>query len=209
MAKNKYYVVWQGRLPGIYTDWDTCSKQVKGFQGAQFKGYPTREEAEAAFRQPYAQAIAHEDVIERACIANARVKPEMNSLSVDAACSGVPGPVEYRGVWTATGEEVFRQRPFPDGTNNIGEFLGIIHALALMQQRGITNKVIYSDSYNAILWVQKKKCKTKLERNAKTEALFQVIERAERWLQSHEVNIQIIKWETSKWGEIPADFGRK
>jgi len=57
--------------------------------------------------------------------------------------------------------------------------------------------------------MQKKKCKTKLERNAKTEELFQVIERAERWLQTHQINPQVIKWETAKWGEIPADFGRK
>ncbi|MBF1568548.1 MAG: ribonuclease H [Prevotella shahii] len=131
-----------------------------------------------------------------------------NAWAVDAACSGNPGPMEYQGVDLQTGYTVFHFGPV-HGTNNIGEFLGIVHALALMQQRGITDKVIYSDSYNAILWVQKKKCKTKLERNAKTEELFQVIERAERWLQTHQVNTQVIKWETAKWGEIPADFGRK
>jgi ribonuclease HI len=95
------------------------------------------------------------------------------------------------------------------GTNNIGEFLAIVHALALMQQKNITDKVIYSDSYNAILWVRNRKCKTKLERNAQTEPLYQVIARAENWLRTHAAKIPIIKWETKQWGEIPADFGNK
>ncbi len=130
-----------------------------------------------------------------------------NSWAVDAACSGNPGPMEYRGIDLATGQTVFHFGPC-HGTNNIGEFLAIVHALALMEQKGI-HKTIYSDSYNAILWVKKHKCKTKLERNAKTEQLFQVIERAERWLTTHPIQVPIVKWETKKWGEVPADFGRK
>lgn len=208
MAKNKYYVVWQGRLHGIYTDWDTCSNQVKGFQGAQFKGYPTREAAEAAFRQSYEQAIAHPDVIERPSIANARVKPEMNSLSVDAACSGVPGPVEYRGVWTATGEEVFRQGPFPDGTNNIGEFLAIVHGVAWLKQRKLSLPV-YSDSKTALCWIRQKKCNTKHPRSARNAQLFDLVQRAENWLHNNRFDNPVLKWETEIWGETPADFGRK
>ncbi len=130
------------------------------------------------------------------------------SWAVDAACSGNPGPMEYQCVDLQTGEQVFHYGPVW-GTNNIGEFLAIVHALALMEQRGIKDKVIYSDSYNAILWVKKKQCKTKLERNAKTEQLYQVIARAENWLRTHPVTTPVIKWETKKWGEIPADFGRK
>ena len=79
--------------------------------------------------------------------------------AVDAACSGNPGPMEYQCIDLATGARVFHYGPV-HGTNNIGEFLAIVHALALMEQRGIKDKVIYSDSYNAILWVSKKKCKT-------------------------------------------------
>ncbi len=130
-----------------------------------------------------------------------------DAWAVDAACSGNPGPMEYQGIDLATGEQVFHFGPVR-GTNNIGEFLAIVHALALMEQRGL-HKTIYSDSYNAILWVSKKKCKTKLERNAKTEQLFQVIARAERWLATHSYHTPIIKWETKQWGEVPADFGRK
>ena len=131
-----------------------------------------------------------------------------NAWAVDAACSGNPGLMEYRAIDLQTGSQVFHFGPL-HGTNNIGEFLAIVHALALMDKLGITDKVIYSDSYNAILWVNKKQCKTKLERNEQTEKLFEIIARAETWLRTHAIKTPIIKWETAKWGEVPADFGRK
>ena len=131
-----------------------------------------------------------------------------NAWAVDAACSGNPGPMEYRAVDLATGAQVFHSGPM-HGTNNIGEFLAIVHALALLDKQGITDKTIYSDSYNAILWVSKGKCKTALERTPKTEQLFQIIARAENWLKTHQYRNPIIKWETKQWGEVPADFGRK
>ena len=131
-----------------------------------------------------------------------------NAWAVDAACSGNPGPMEYQAIDLATGARVFHFGPM-HGTNNIGEFLAIVHALALMERQGIRDKAIYSDSYNAILWVHKKQCKTKLARNAQTEPLYQIIERAERWLRTHAVQVPIIQWETRQLGDIPADFGRK
>ncbi|GJG36284.1 RNase H family protein [Prevotella lacticifex] len=131
-----------------------------------------------------------------------------NAWAVDAACSGNPGPMEYRCIDLATGEQVFHFGPM-QGTNNIGEFLAIVHALALMNQRGIHDKIVYSDSYNAILWVKKKQCKTKLSRTPQTAQLYNIIARAETWLRTHTVATEVTKWETSKWGEIPADFGRK
>ena len=131
-----------------------------------------------------------------------------SAWAVDAACSGNPGPMEYQCVDLQTGTQIFHFGPV-QGTNNIGEFLAIVHALALMEKQGIKDKVIYSDSYNAILWVKKKKCKTTLTRNSATEQLYQIIARAEQWLMTHNVTTPIIKWETKQWGEIPADFGRK
>ena len=128
--------------------------------------------------------------------------------AVDAACSGNPGPMEYRCVDLATGAEVFHFGPV-HGTNNIGEFLAIVHALALMERDGIKGKIIYTDSRNAMLWVKKKQCKTKLARTPRTEQLYQIIARAENWLRTHQINTPILKWETQKWGEVPADFGRK
>jgi len=136
--------------------------------------------------------------------------PEVSAdaWAVDAACSGNPGPMEYQAIDLATGQCVFHFGPVK-GTNNIGEFLAIVHALALMQQRGLEEKTIYSDSYNAILWVNKRQCKTKLERTPETEPLYEIIARAERWLLTHTWRNPIIKWETKQWGEVPADFGRK
>lgn len=131
-----------------------------------------------------------------------------NAWAVDAACSGNPGAMEYQGIDLQTGAQVFHFGPVY-GTNNIGEFLAIVHALALMDKRGIHDKAIYSDSYNAILWVRKKQCRTKLVRDSRTEPLYQIIARAEQWLRTHTVATPIIQWDTRQWGDIPADFGRK
>ena len=131
-----------------------------------------------------------------------------NAWAVDAACSGNPGPMEYRAIDLATGEEVFHFGPI-FGTNNIGEFLAVVHALALMKQNGITDKAIYTDSNNALAWLKKRHCKTTLPRDEQTQRLFSVIERAEKWLRCNSSTVEIMKWDTKKWGEIPADFGRK
>ena len=205
--KKKYYVVWKGVSPGVYDSWTDCQLQIKGYEGAQYKAFETQEEAEQAlasspFHYIGKNAAKKEEV-------NKQLPPnfDMNCLAVDAACSGNPGPMEYRGVYLLTGQEVFHFGPVY-GTNNIGEFLAIVHALALMKQKAI-NMPIYSDSRNALSWVKQKKCKTKLERTPKTEKLFQMIERAENWLQNHDYTIPLLKWETDQWGEVPADFGRK
>ena len=206
MAKNKYYVVWKGVNPGIYDSWTDCQLQIKGYEGAQFKSFATREEAEEAMcRTPfdYISNSSTKETFEKRLPENF----DTNCLAVDAACSGNPGPMEYRGVYMLTGQQIFHFGPI-FGTNNIGEFLAIVHALALIKQKGI-NMTIYSDSRNAISWVKQKKCKTKLERNNKTEEVFNMIERAEKWLKENSYSTKILKWETELWGEVPADFGRK
>ncbi|MBO5741113.1 MAG: hypothetical protein IIV53_00775 [Bacteroidaceae bacterium] len=129
------------------------------------------------------------------------------ALCVDAACSGNPGPMEYRGVHIPSGKEVFRFGPI-QGTNNIGEFLAIVHALALMQQKNISMP-IYSDSVSGMAWVRNRKAKTTLSRTAQTEQALDLVARAENWLRTNQVQVPILKWDTENWGEIPADFGRK
>ena len=209
MGKQKYYVVWKGVNPGVYTSWTDCQLQIKNFKGAIYKSFESKEEAEHAINMPaYTYINKTKEKAKKSLLE--RHLPEgfdMNCLAVDAACSGNPGPMEYRGVYLLNEQQIFHFGPVY-GTNNIGEFLAIVHALALMKQKHI-NMVIYSDSRNAINWVKQKKCKTKLERNAKTEQLFQMIERAENWLKLNTYTTKIIKWETDEWGEIPADFGRK
>ena len=132
---------------------------------------------------------------------------EADAIAVDAACSGNPGPMEYRGVDLRTGQELFHFGPI-QGTNNIGEFLAIVHALALQKKEGAT-RTIYSDSRTAIIWVSKKHCKTTLPRTPENAYLYNVIARAEHWLRVHSYPNKLLKWETERWGEVPADFGRK
>lgn len=207
MAKNKYYVVWKGRNPGVYDDWDVCKKEITGCKGALYKGFPDLKSAKTAFSMGY-EAYKKSTPIEKFEALNCAEKPINLAFAVDAACSGNPGKMEYRGVFIATGEEIFKSPVFENATNNIGEFLAIVHALAYQKQNGMKFP-IYSDSVNAQLWIRQKKCKTKLPPNDKNAYLFELIQRAENWLANNTIDVPIIKWRTKEWGEIPADFGRK
>ncbi|SFK29240.1 viroplasmin family protein [Proteiniphilum acetatigenes] len=210
MAKKKFYVVWKGVKPGIYNSWDDCKAQVSGFENALYKSFSTLEEAEKAFSgNPWKSLQPQQRKKPASGTASKPVEkffPE--SIAVDAACSGNPGLMEYRGVFVADRTEIFHMGPMAEGTNNIGEFLAIVHALALLKQKGSTIP-IYSDSVNAIKWVKNKKCNTKLEQTTANRPIFDLIERAEAWLRSNSYPNPILKWETKLWGEIPADFGRK
>ena len=235
MAKQKYYVVWNGPSPGVYSSWEACQEAVSGVSGAKYKSFKSQAEAEDAFEmgeEAYEEAKASDDSTSNnssksgnsgnpgsSCDTSKPIRPAYNpaklpaeaireAIAVDAACSGNPGAMEYRGVYLADGKEIFHYGPV-HGTNNIGEFLAIVHGLALLKQKGLDNMPIYSDSVNAQLWVRKHHCKTTLVRNDQTEKLYQMIERAEAWLRNNTYKNPIIKWQTDKWGEIPADFGRK
>ena len=206
MAKKRYYVVWNGIEPGIYSTWQECEAQIKGVKQALYKSFDTIEEAEKAYSSsPYNYIGSKAKEIKMPKELPATVL--RNALAVDAACSGNPGMMEYRGVYIGTGEEIFHFGPI-FGTNNIGEFLAIVHGLALLKQKGL-DIPIYSDSRNALLWVKQKACKTKLPRDNSSEELFGYIDRAEKWLRDNSYTTTLIKWETDQWGEIPADFGRK
>ncbi len=214
MGRSKTYVVWVGRHPGIYTTWEDCQAEVEHFPNARYKAFSNQTDAIMAYRESDAEAskmlrsiARHLDEYEAPAY---MTNPEVNvdSLAVDAACSGNPGVMEYRGVYLRTGKEVFRMGPFPRGTNNIGEFLAIVHALALLKKNN-SRIPIYSDSKIAQKWVRDKKCKTTLPQCKKSEKLHQLVERAEAWLAQNDYSNPIIKWKTESWGEIPADFGRK
>ncbi len=221
MAKQKFYVVWKGRKTGIFLTWDECKKQVDAFAGAEYKSFETKALAENAFREnsrkhicqnslPAGQAgIAAKGKTSLSPLRKAAVgNPIVKSISVDAACSGNPGVLEYQGVETTTKRLLFAMGPFPEGTVNIGEFLAIVHGLAYLKKNN-SSMPIYSDSKTAIGWVKKKATKTTLQRNPANKELFVLIDRAIQWLQSNVCPNQVLKWETKHWGENPADFGRK
>ena len=221
--KQKYYVVWRGKTPGIYTDWDECKEQVHGVQGVQYKGFDTMAEAEAAIKLPYNSVVVQNTRSNQSTRSNqillidengmtsirpgAENPPVLDALAVDAACSGNPGVMEYQGIYIPTRTRVFHYRA-AKGTNNIGEFLAIVHGLAYMKKHRL-DQIIYSDSANAIGWVRQKQCKSKLPLTADTAELWDYIHRAENWLRTNSYTTEIRKWDTDHWGEIPADFGRK
>lgn len=216
--KKKFYVVWLGHAPGVYTDWPTAKQQIDGYKGAKYKSFPDRRQAEAAYANGFQHYInaslkrpaSHQRSRPTSRRGNAPSTDKIitRSISVDAACSGNPGKMEYQGVTTSGKKQLFH-RAFPLGTNNIGEFLALVHALAFLQAQDMGDLPIYSDSQIAIGWVKKGKCKTTLARSSKTEELYTYIDRGEAWLKANTITNPIYKWNTKAWGEIPADFGRK
>ena len=189
MAKNKqkWYVVWSGTEPGVYSTWAECKQRIHGIAGAKYKSYDSLAEAEAAYAAGY-QAPKRKTGGE-VRVSNLRLTPEQlsefpeidpQSIAVDAACSGNPGKMEYRCVY------VFADPSMPKGQT-----------------------VVYSDSRNAMLWVRQKKCKTTLPHTPQFAQAHDMIARAEKWLNENAVTNRVVKWETKRWGQIPADFGRK
>lgn len=217
---GRYYVVWKGRHPGIYEDFNDAMEQVDGFPGALFKSFGSAAAAAEAYRKGNSEEEKRElgnlllnasrNNIPKAGQPDYMSHPEidLNGWAVDAACSGNPGKMEYRGVELMTGRELFRVGPFSHSTNNIGEFLAIVHAMAMMEKKGETHP-IYSDSRTGMAWVRNKRVKTQLKRDHRTEESFKMMERALVWLNGHSFRPPVRKWETELWGEIPADFGRK
>ncbi len=211
--RKKFYVVWNGYATGVFDSWEECQLQTKGYPGAKYKSFDSQEAAVEAYRGDPTEQI---ELL--ASIAKHRPAPvnyesfpdiRLDSLAVDAACSKNPGPVEYQGVWVRTGERIFHVGPIEGGTNNIGEYLALVHGLALLKSQGRPNTPIYTDSRTARAWVRNRQPKTTLPRTPQNERLFEMIERATAWLNANPLTNPILTWDTPAWGEIPADFGRK
>lgn len=221
MAVHKnFFVVWKGRQPGVYDNIDDALEQVDDFPGALFKSYPSAEAAAEAYRKGCAgddsrdlgNLVAGLNIhrLPKAGQPDYMTIPDidLNGWAVDASCQGNPGTMEYQGVELMTGKVLFRVGPFRKSTNNIGEFLAIVHALALMQKKGESH-TIYSDSVTGMSWVRNRKVKTQLTMTEENEDSFKMMQRALVWLNTNRYDCKILKWQTEFWGEIPADFGRK
>lgn len=211
--KTMYYVVWRGHQPGIYTDWDEARKQITGAEKPMYKTFGSKELAEKAFEEGPENYKDGSFKKTRDLSADEKERigdPIELSLCVDAACNG-EGDFEYQGVWTFNKEEsVFLVGPYKNGSNNIGEFLALVHALAFLnghKDDKMKAMPIYSDSRIAMDWVRTGKCRTKQQPGSD---VLNLIRRAEVWLAKNKSwKNPILKWETKAWGEIPADFGRK
>ncbi len=209
--KKKYYVVWKGKKTGVFTSWAECKKQIDGFEGAQYKSFVDKKEAEVALKKSYNDYKGVNTKVKTLTKAEKERygSPILESISVDAACAGNPGIMEYRGVLTHNKKQLFIKGPFKNGTNNIGEFLALVHGIAFLKSKKMESLPIYSDSKIAMSWIRQKKCKTNVAFDNSNKELLELIRRAENWLQNNSFKNPILKWETKAWGEIPADFGRK
>lgn len=218
MAKGKYYVVWVGKKTGIFTSWPECQAQVSGVQDAKFKSFETKALADAAFKDGWrnhwgkgkdtANVKTGTSLKQPALFQAEAASIDYDSISVDVGTRGNPGPVEYKGVDTQTGEILFYVGPIPNGTNNLGEFIAVVHALSYLKQKG-SDKTVYSDSRTALSWLRNKKVASTLKRDASTAKIWELTDEAVNWLQTHTYTNKVLKWNTEEWGEIRADFGRK
>lgn len=209
--KKKYYVVWSGKQTGIFNSWNDCKKQVEGYAGAKYMGFYTLEEAKYAYQKNYDQFIGFNNKDNELSDAEKKKygKPEGVSIAVDAAHSSKTKMMEYQGVFVETSTILFKFGPVKGGSNNIGEFLALVHVLAYQEKNNL-NYPIYSDSKIAISWIYQKKCKTNVDKKTENPQILNLIARAEKWLKENDISkYKIMKWHTKAWGEIPADFGRK
>jgi ribonuclease HI len=206
--KQKFYVVWVGRMPGIYESWEECKNEVDGFPEARYKGFASRDAAEAALRDGPEKYWGKKDQAYR----TGTVYPDevrKDSIVVDVACKGPKGPMEYRGIDLKTRKIIFEKGPFRAGTSNIGEFLAIVDAIRYIERTGSAHSTIYSDSKVAIGWVKNRACNTNLERTDSSADVLAMAAEAVSWLKANSYSCRIVKWETELWGEVPADYGRK
>lgn len=192
MAEQKRYVVWEGKEQGIFASRDEVKSLVLGVKGAKYKAFPTpqlAQEALTAGREPYYQTQKKPDL---------QTLPFVKtSIAVDAACSSATGVMEYQGIDLVSGQQIFHAY-FPQGTNNIGEFLAIVHGLSWLEKEKKTDYALYSDSKTAMSRVQQGKCKTSLAPQSAAEALFTVIKRAEKRLSEHQIKVPVLKWNTEE-----------
>lgn len=207
-----FYGVWSGKQTGVFETWAECSAQVSGFKGAQYRKITANTLADA--QKVFEQESYQEGVKAKTETASTAVKPVQKgpdiafALTVDGADNSVES--EYQAVWYPSREPAFKSKVFKGGTNNIAEFLGLVHAIRYLHE---TKKgtVIYTDSMTALAWVRNKRANTTAGQTGRlTEELKHLIGEAEAYLLTNGIgDIELHKWDTKQWGEIPADFGRK
>ncbi len=149
MAKKKFYAVAVGRSCGIFMDWTTAEKQVKGFAGAKFKSFPTEKEARVWLEDPvYTKTTSQstssgKKVAKPASLATA--DPEKIVVYTDGGSINNPGPGGYGVVIVQDGEIRQLSGGFRHTTNNRMEMMAAIVALTELQGQ-VKQIDLYSDS---------------------------------------------------------------
>jgi len=162
----KFYVVWQGRQTGIFTDWDTCNKHVKGFAGAKYKSFKTRVEADAAFvGGSTAPAMASANGEKSATKKTTSQSPktytasEVSAMSVDTKIFTDGGCVPNPGK-AGSGIALYRDESVdelwyglfnPAGTNNTAELNALFQALIMARDdiaKGVSVAIFCDSKYS-------------------------------------------------------------
>jgi ribonuclease HI len=203
---TKWYVVWHGRVPGVYETWEYCKAHITNVPGAKYKAFPTHQAAVQAYAEGHEQHIGNPRVQEQS--RGAVDGPRAQSICVDVGTYGNPGRVMYQGVATHTGDVLFSSPSIPYGTNNLGEFVAIVHGLAYIKKNGL-DVPVYTDSVNARNWVRRKEVRSTLARDERSMTMWTLVDRALQWLHTHTDHATVLQWDTKAWGQIKADYGRK
>ena len=165
MAK-KFYVVWQGRETGIFTDWNSCKKQVEKFPGARYKSFPSAAEADAAFKGGTSSSSATASTKSAGSRKNSgqSIKTytalEIRKLGIDTKIF-TDGGCEPNPGKAGSGVAVYRDEKLdelwyglfnPNGTNNTAE-LNALHQAFIMAEEELQKSksvAIFCDSKYAI-----------------------------------------------------------
>ncbi|MBA35375.1 MAG: ribonuclease HI [Oleispira sp.] len=157
MAK-KFYVIWVGREPGIYTDWPTAQKQIIKFSGAKYKSFPTKAEAEAAFSGGTVSSAG------KPSSNSSKNTNKGNNLSAppiktdvviycDGGCDPNPGKAGS-GVAVYQNDQLIQLWYGvynPNGTNNTAELNALFYSLQLAQhatKQGLSAQILCDSMYS-------------------------------------------------------------
>lgn len=159
---SKFYVVWEGRTPGIYTDWASCLKQVEKFRGARYKSFPNKPEAEAAYKGSLGR-VGQKSTTQRK--SNGASVKTYNAKEVEALDAEIKiftdGGCEPNPGEAGSGIAVYKAQVLdslwyglynPKGTNNTAE-LHALHQALIMAKEAIErgqSVAIFCDSKYAI-----------------------------------------------------------
>jgi ribonuclease HI len=160
---KKFYVVWEGREKGIFTDWDTCKKHIDKFAGAKYKSFKSRADAESAFQGGAQTALKKPKPAPRKYTGKGLKTysaeeiadlPAQTKIFTDGGCEPNPGQAAsgvavYRGGLVS---ELWYGLYNPQGTNNTAE-LNALHQALLMAENEVAKQepvAIFCDSKYAI-----------------------------------------------------------
>ena len=153
MKIKYFYVVRKGRRTGIFTTYAECEAQVKYYPGAIYKIFSTLAAAEYALKYGWNRSNKMPSNFNNC-------KVEINVSLPSSPCLCTDGSkiklnsIEYRTVEYPSRKELFRYGPYPNGSNNIAEFLGLVATIRYCKHHSI-ELPIYTDSSVALIWVKK------------------------------------------------------